>query len=227
VAGRLRGLAGEVDTVARLGSDEFVVLRSAPDGPDGIAGFARRLIAGLSEPPGVAMEPIDGDGADLLLQRADVALHRAKSDRRDALRFFAPGMDAKLQARHAVEVDLRRALARGEFELHYQPVVRIGTGQVAGVEALLRWRHPARGLVSPAELIPLAEEIGLIVPPRGVGAPGSVLGGGRLAGRAEGGRQPVAGAVPPGATSRGRSRKRWRPPGCPRRGWSWRSPSPS
>ena len=178
VAGRLRGLAGEgADTAARLGGDEFAVVLGAPRTPGRCAAFAQRAIDALAEPfvvggqqalvgasVGIAIAPHDGSDPDALLKNADLALRRAKADGRGAYRFFEAEMDARLQARRAVELDLGRALARGEFELHYQPLVRLATREVVGVEALLRWRHPARGFVSPGDFIPLAEETGLIVP---------------------------------------------------------------
>ena len=106
----------------------------------------------------------EGDTADALLKNADHALYRAKADGRGTWRFFEPEMNAHMQARRLMELDLRRALSAEQFELHYQPLVDLGTLRVTGFEALLRWRHPERGLVSPAEFIPLAEEIGLIGP---------------------------------------------------------------
>jgi predicted signal transduction protein with EAL and GGDEF domain len=108
--------------------------------------------------------PADGERSDLLLKNADMALYRAKEDGRRMFRFFEPGMDARLRARRVLELDLRNALAANEFELYYQPLVTLETGAISGFEALLRWHHPLRGMVAPAEFIPLAEEIGLIVP---------------------------------------------------------------
>ena len=113
---------------------------------------------------GIAIAPSDGDHPDQLLKNADMALYRAKSDGRRLYRVFEREMDARLQARRALELDLRKALADGQFELFYQPLIDLRTETISGCEALLRWNHPGRGLVSPAEFIPLAEEIGLIVP---------------------------------------------------------------
>ena len=95
---------------------------------------------------------------------ADMALYRAKADGRGMFRLFEAGMDAKLQARRELELDLRKAIARREFDLHYQPLVDLSSGKVTALEALVRWRHPERGVVSPCDFVPLAEETGLIVP---------------------------------------------------------------
>jgi diguanylate cyclase (GGDEF)-like protein/PAS domain S-box-containing protein len=176
VTERLRECIGSGDTVARLGGDEFAILQ--PGGGPGPAGaLAQRLIAGINQPYeigghhvvvsasiGLALSPSDGTTSEQLLRNADMALYRAKSEGRSAFRFFEPTMDARLQARRLLELDLRKALENGEFELLYQPQLVAATEVVTGCEALLRWRHPARGLVPPAEFIPLAEEIGLIVP---------------------------------------------------------------
>jgi predicted signal transduction protein with EAL and GGDEF domain len=113
---------------------------------------------------GIAIGPTDGTEPDQLLKNADLALHRAKRDGHGAYRFFEPGMDELMQHRHKLERDLRSALHHGEFEVYYQPQLNLQSGEIAGFEALLRWNHPERGLVSPSEFVPLAEDTGLIVP---------------------------------------------------------------
>ena len=177
VADRLQACVREVDTVARLGGDEFAVVQVGLDDPEDAERLARRLVDVLSAPydldghhvaigasVGVALAPQDGALPDTLLKNADMALYRAKLEGRGTYRFFEREMDVKLQARRALELDLRGALADGEFELFYQPLVDLASNKICGFEALMRWRHPTRGLVSPAEFIPVAEEIGLIVP---------------------------------------------------------------
>ena len=174
---RLENCLREADIVARLGGDEFVILQRRVERPETAALLARRLIEQLSVPYdisgnrisigasiGISLAPGDGLGVDKLLKSADVALYRAKDEGRGAWRFFEAEMDSRLQARRTLELDLRDALERDEFEIFYQPLIDLKLDRVSGFEALLRWRHPTRGLVSPAEFIPLAEELGLIVP---------------------------------------------------------------
>ncbi|MCC5977569.1 MAG: EAL domain-containing protein [Salinarimonas sp.] len=174
---RLRECVREIDTVARLGGDEFAILQVDIGNSDQAGDLARRLVGILREPfdidghhivigtsIGVSFSPEDGLDPDALLKNADMALYRAKSDGRGSCRFFEPAMDAQLQERRRLELDLRRALAESEFELYYQPLVNTISNEISGFEALVRWKHPERGMVSPAEFIPLAEEIGLIVP---------------------------------------------------------------
>jgi diguanylate cyclase (GGDEF)-like protein len=177
VADRLRGLVRETDTIARMGGDEFVIVQAAIADPGDATSLAQRIIHLLGEPfdidgqqvligvsVGIAVGPGDGLTADKLLRNADLALYRAKGDGRSTFRFFEPVMDLQMQTRRILEQDLRRALPAGEFELYYQPVVNLASRTVSGFEALIRWNHPQRGLVSPGTFIPLAEEIGFIVP---------------------------------------------------------------
>jgi len=167
----------ETDTLARLGGDEFVVLQADLDKPEQAGSLARRLVEAMAEPfdlegrqvflgvsVGVSVFPGDGADADALLKHADMAMYRSKSEGRNTYRFFEPTMDARIQERRRLELDLRRAVAGGEFELFYQPQVDAMTEAVIGCEALLRWRHPTRGMVGPGEFIAVAEEIGVIVP---------------------------------------------------------------
>jgi diguanylate cyclase (GGDEF)-like protein len=176
VSQRLRAMVRDSDLVARFGGDEFVVLQSPIGSSDGAAALARRIVEELSTlyeieghsvaigaSVGIAVAPRDGKDADLLLKNADMALYRAKSDGRGQWRFFEPEMDVKAQARRKLELDLRQAVASGAFELHYQPLINLKTGRISTCEALLRWTHPERGAISPAEFIPIAEEVGLIV----------------------------------------------------------------
>jgi diguanylate cyclase (GGDEF)-like protein len=176
VAERLRGIVRATDIIARLGGDEFVILQLPLNSPEDASNLARRIVAELSRPYevdgnelaigasiGIALSPKDGTQADVLLKSADLALYRAKSDGRSGWRFFEPEMDAKVKARRKLELDLRSALSNDAFELHYQPIIDLKTERICACEALLRWPHPERGMISPAEFIPVAEEMGLIV----------------------------------------------------------------
>jgi diguanylate cyclase (GGDEF)-like protein len=175
VAERLRGCVAETDTVARLGGDEFAIVQVEGAQPVAATVLAQELLETIAAPyeidghrvvigtsAGIALAPNDGTDPDEILKNADMALYRAKAEGRGAYRFFEAAMDADMQARRLLELDLRGALARNEFELHYQPLVDLQTGRLNGFEALIRWNHPQRGTVSPTEFIPLAEEIGLI-----------------------------------------------------------------
>ncbi|MGO8847441.1 MAG: putative bifunctional diguanylate cyclase/phosphodiesterase, partial [Methylocella sp.] len=177
VSSRLRTCLRDSDVVARFGGDEFAVLQLGLAGVQEASALADRIVKLMSEPydiegqnivigasAGIALAPGDGETPDQLLKNADTALYRAKEDGRRIFRFFEPGMDARLRARRTLELDLRKALLASEFELYYQPLVTLATGFISGFEALLRWHHPSRGIVAPGEFIPVAEEIGLIVP---------------------------------------------------------------
>jgi diguanylate cyclase (GGDEF)-like protein len=177
VAERLRGLVGETDTIARMGGDEFVIVQATIADPAEATSLAQGVIDTLSKPYdidgqqavigvsiGISVGPGDGSSPDKLLRNADLALYRAKSDGRGTFRFFEPVMDLQMQTRRVLEQDLRKALPAGEFELHYQPVVNLASKEISGFEALIRWNHPSKGMISPADFIPLAEEIGFIVP---------------------------------------------------------------
>jgi diguanylate cyclase (GGDEF)-like protein len=176
VADRLRSLVRDGDTVARMGGDEFAIVQIAADPTDATA-LAQRIIGAISEPfdidghqavigasIGIAVGPGDGLTPDELLRNADLALYRAKGDGRGTFRFFEAGMDLQMQARRILEQDLRKALPAGEFELYYQPIVSLSNNAISGFEALIRWNHPTRGIMAPNAFIPLAEEIGFIIP---------------------------------------------------------------
>ena len=177
VSERLMGCLRDGDYIARLGGDEFAILQGNIHDPGEAVSLASRLIEVVEAPfdldghqvvigvsIGIAIAPGDATDADTLLKNADMALYRAKSDRRGSYRFFEAEMDAQLQARRMLELDLRKALVNGEFELYYQPLVNVLSEEITGFEALVRWNHPERGLVAPMEFIPLAEETGLIIP---------------------------------------------------------------
>jgi diguanylate cyclase (GGDEF)-like protein len=175
LSARLRSTLRATDTIARLGGDEFGIVATAPDAPDFATQLACRLLAVANEPLecnghqivtgisiGIATSASDGRRPEELLKNADLALYRAKGDGRGTFRFFEAEMDARAQARRALEIELRQALARQEFELHYQPQIDIERGEVIGFEALVRWRNSQRGLVPPLEFIPVAEQNGMI-----------------------------------------------------------------
>jgi diguanylate cyclase (GGDEF)-like protein len=177
VADRLRRCVRDMDMIARLGGDEFAVLCGDVEDLAFISSLADRICAAIKDPYdlsgfqavvdvsiGIACTSDDTIGSTELMKQADVALYRAKADGRSAYRFFEPKMLARLEAQRILEGDLARGVARGQFELFYQPVINIEENRIVGLEALVRWRHPERGLVSPADFIPVAEETGLIVP---------------------------------------------------------------
>jgi diguanylate cyclase (GGDEF)-like protein/PAS domain S-box-containing protein len=176
VAQRLCETLTGADTIARLGGDEFAILHRVKSVHEAES-LARRAISVVSEPImidgqeittsisiGIAIAPDNGTTSEHLMKCADLALYRSKDQGRNTYRCFEPAMDAQLQARRTLETDLRRALAGGEFDIAYQPQISLASNELIGFEALLRWNHPVRGPVSPAEFIPVAEEIGLIIP---------------------------------------------------------------
>jgi diguanylate cyclase (GGDEF)-like protein len=177
VAQRLRRCTREPDTIARLGGDEFAIIMTAMGQPSDAAALCKRVRDAIIQSYdldghqividvsiGISFAPFDATEPDQLLKNADMALYGAKADGRGIYRFFEPEMDARMRQRRELEMDLRKALVNGEFELHYQPLVNLQDNEITGFEALVRWRHPARGLVSPADFIPVAEETGLIIP---------------------------------------------------------------
>jgi len=175
VAKRLRSTLREQDTLARLNSDEFAVIQSGLARPEDAVLLARRLLEAIGEPYlldghsvvigasiGIAMAPGDGEESEKLLKHADMALSRAKNDSRGTFSFFESGMDARAQGRRKIEIDLRDAIQGEVLRPYYQPLIDLSSGRITGFEALVRWPHPERGMVSPAEFIPVAEETGLI-----------------------------------------------------------------
>ena len=177
VAKRLNECISDTDFVARLGGDEFAIIQTQVEQPVSAKALAQRLVDAISKPfivegheivigtsVGISIAPNDSTDADVLLKCADMALYRAKEQGRNGFSVFETTMDTKMHERRTLEIDLRKALAVGEFELFYQPIMNLEHDTISGFEALLRWNHPTRGMVSPATFIPLAEETGLIVP---------------------------------------------------------------
>jgi diguanylate cyclase (GGDEF)-like protein len=176
-AARLRGCVRDIDLVARLSGDEFAVIQSSIEDPSDAAALATRIREAIIAPydldghqvivdisVGISIAPNDATELNELLKTADIALYEAKNTGRGIYCFYESDMNARMQARGQLERDLRNALANGEFELFYQPIVRLKDNSISGFEALLRWRHPERGMISPAEFVPVAEEMGLIIP---------------------------------------------------------------
>ncbi|MFZ0107441.1 MAG: EAL domain-containing protein [Thiobacillus sp.] len=177
VGTRLRQCLREGDTLARLGGDEFAVLLPTLLSRSDVEHIGRKIIQVLSKPVyikghemyasvsiGACMAPEDGEMVDSLIRQAEIAMYQAKTQGRSRLQFWEPGMQAPYSERMQLEADLRRALARNEFVLFYQPQVDIRSGEIKGFEALLRWWHPQRGLLTPADFVTIAEESGVIVP---------------------------------------------------------------
>jgi diguanylate cyclase (GGDEF)-like protein len=175
LAERLTGCAHDLDTVARVGGDEFVVLQASVDGMEEAGALASRIqqracvpysVAGnhmtIGISIGIALAPQDGTNVDQLLGNADLALYRAKAGGRNTFCFFNADIEKAVLERHRLERELPAALEKGEFELFYQPWITFADGEFSGCEALLRWRHPERGIIGPAEFIPIAEDIGMI-----------------------------------------------------------------
>ena len=177
IAGRLLACVRRSDTVSRLGGDEFVILLSQMENAADASYNARKILRAFARPHmidnrnldvgasiGVSTYPEDGLNAESLMIRADNAMYEAKQEGRNCYRFFRPEMHAQLVERQSLESELRCALGREEFLLHYQPKFNLKNGEITGVEALIRWRHPKRGMISPANFVPIAEECGLILP---------------------------------------------------------------
>ncbi|MGX1108357.1 diguanylate cyclase (GGDEF)-like protein [Bradyrhizobium elkanii] len=175
IADRLRTCVGGTDVAARLGGDEFAVIQTVVRDQTETMQLLAAIYQAIRRPIdcsghlittdasiGIAVAPADGLDIDQLLRNADLALYGAKSDGRRTYRFFETGMDARAKARRSLELELRQAIVDGSFELHYQPLLHLEEGQVSCCEALVRWRHPERGTISPADFIPIAEDTGLI-----------------------------------------------------------------
>jgi diguanylate cyclase (GGDEF)-like protein/PAS domain S-box-containing protein len=177
VGERLNGATRDHDTLARLGGDEFALLQAELSCPQEALEMAERVLSLMSEPfeiageqivigasIGVVIHPNDGDDADNLLKKADIAMYRAKSEGRNVYRAFSQEMMTAAQGDISLEAELRRALLNKEFELFYQPQIDLRSNRIIGAEALIRWRHPTKGLVRPLDFLPFAEEMGLIIP---------------------------------------------------------------
>ncbi len=177
VAGRLRSLVRETDTIARLGGDEFAILQTHVTHNEDAADMASRIIEAIGKPwlhagervtsnasIGIAIHPTDGADVVELLRNSDLAMYRAKHDGGNVFRFYASDMNRRARASLILDSDLREAIAKEQFVLHYQPQIALKTGQITGAEALLRWQRPGHGLIGPSEFLARAEENGLIVP---------------------------------------------------------------
>lgn len=177
VAQRLLGCARHSDTVSRQGGDEFIVLLPSIESAADAMAFARKILQAFESPyrlcehelhiavsMGISLYPDDGENAETLIKNADTAMYHAKEFGRNNCKFFEQRMNDRAVERQSVETALRLALKHNEFVLHYQPKIKLCTGEIVGVEALLRWQHPERGLLPPAQFVAIAEECGLIVP---------------------------------------------------------------
>ena len=177
VGERLRGCTRELDVVARMGGDEFAIIMTQMEQATDAAALSKRIRESVIKPYqieghqivtdisiGISVAPMDAVESSELMRNADMAMYDAKADGRGTFRFFEPEMNTRMKVRRELEMDLRKALATEQFQLYYQPLVVLQTNDVNAFEALLRWNHPTRGLISPADFIPIAEETGLIVP---------------------------------------------------------------
>jgi predicted signal transduction protein with EAL and GGDEF domain len=177
VARRLTTCVRESDTVSRHGGDEFLVLLSEVDHPDDAGLIAEKIVTSIAEPHhvgghdltltasvGIALYPEDGQDAQSLIMRADTAMYHAKNTGRNRVGFYRPDMEAPAMKRSSIESELRSALDNGEFELFYQPTIDLDSGRISGAEALMRWRHPEKGVIGPDQFIPAAEASALIIP---------------------------------------------------------------
>ena len=174
---RLKSSLRDEDAIARLNSDEFAIVQNGVDRPDDVVLLARRLLTAIGEPflfeghsiiigasIGIAIAPGDGDESERLLKNADMALSRAKAEQRGTFSFFEAEMDARAQIRRKIEIDLRAAIQNDVLRPYYQPLIDLATGRITGMEALVRWRDPERGMIPPGDFIPVAEDTGLISP---------------------------------------------------------------
>jgi diguanylate cyclase (GGDEF)-like protein len=175
VAASLAACARKSDFVARLGGDEFAIVQTGIEDTDDVMMLVSRIFEAIRIPYqclghqvttdasiGIALAPRDGSDIDQILKNADLAMYAAKAAGRRTYRFFEAEMEAEVRARRSLEMDLRQALVDGGFEVYYQPCLSLQTNAITGCEALVRWRHPQRGMISPAEFVPLAEDTGLI-----------------------------------------------------------------
>jgi diguanylate cyclase (GGDEF)-like protein len=174
---RLKGVIRESDTLARMGGDEFVLLAEKIEDEDAVAFLAQKIVESLSDSflmahnkiftgasVGISLFPIDGTDIDTLMKKADMAMYQSKEQGKGRFSFFSTELEKKLKNKLGIETELRQAIAQNEFVLYYQPQVDSRSGQIVGLEALIRWNHPQRGIVSPLEFIPTAEDDGLIIP---------------------------------------------------------------